>query len=309
MSKFKFATLAYSTINLGDDIQTVATLPYLNHPSISFDRDSLALQESEDKIIILMNAWWAANPENAFPPANCFLPVFIGFHIAASFTQYFSQPKCVAYLKTHAPIGCRDVFTMNILQQMGVDTFFSGCLSTTFEKRESEPVNGKIIMVDTARVDYLIPLLLKKEAIVTTHAYTGDRALRENAVNDLMHLYRTTASLIITTRLHSALTCSAIGIPVVFFFNPEDPRASSAEQIGLPLYQYQLSKPPWLKKYLRKLRLISLWRWYEVLYFKIRYRFFYPINWNPDPLDIEKHKSILRSKTAETIEAILHRAS
>jgi hypothetical protein len=303
----RFATLSYSSINLGDDIQTVATLPFLNQPSHSFDRDTLALQQSEYTYIILMNAWWAVDPKRAFPPPGCFLPVFIGFHLAQSSLWHFSETHCVAYLKTHAPIGCRDLYTMKTLQQWGVEAFFSGCLSTTFYKRDKEVIHGKIILVDAARADSLIPDSLKKEAIITTHRYTRDPATREKAVNDLLHLYRTSASMVITTRLHAALTCSAMGIPVVFFFNPKDPRASSATQIGLPMYPYYFAIPAWLKKGLNKLHIFFLWRWFECLYFSLRYTLFKKINWRPNILDFEKHKSELRGKTSEMIQTILQR--
>lgn len=304
MSQIRSAVLSYSTSNLGDDLQTVAALPFLPPPTHSFDRDTLALQQSEDAYIILMNAWWADNPENAFPPASCFLPVFIGFHISSAAVSYFSKPHCVAYLKARCPIGCRDLFTMNLLQQWGVEAFFSGCLTTTFEKREKEPVAGKVILVDTARVNYLIPASLKKDAMVLTHSFNGNPDTREKAVYDLLNLYRTTASLVITARLHAALTCSALGIPVVFFFQPEDPRVSTAAQIGLPIYPYLLNHPAWLIKFLKKLRLFTLWIHYEELYFGLQYRFKKQINWTPGPLDFENHKSGLRAKTIAMIGAI-----
>ena len=304
MSQIRPALLSYSTMNLGDDLQTVATLPFLPHPAHSFDRDTLALQQNEGTFIILMNAWWASYPENAFPPASCFLPVFIGFHISSSSASYFSQPHCIAYLKAHGPIGCRDLFTMKMLQQWGVEAFFSGCLTTTYEKREKIPETGKVILVDTARVNYLIPASLRQDAMALTHMFNGDPDTREKAVNDL---YRTTASLVITTRLHAALTCSAMGIPVVFFFRPEDPRASTAAQIGLPIYPYLLNPPAWLKKWLKKFRLFDLWIRYEEIYFGLRYRFIKQINWTPAPLDFENHKVGLRAKTTAMIDAILHR--
>jgi hypothetical protein len=46
---------------------------------------------------------------------------------------------------------------MNHLTRLGVDAFFSGCLTTTFEKRETEPLAGKIFLVDTERMEHLIP--------------------------------------------------------------------------------------------------------------------------------------------------------
>ena len=307
MPGIHYARLTYTTSNLGDDIQTVATLPFLNHTSYSFNRDTLALEKSDEQYIIIMNAWWAAVPEKAFPPAGCFLPVFIGFHLTQSSVAYFSRTHCVDYLKAHAPIGCRDIATINILKTWSVETFFSGCLTTTFQRRESEPVTGKIFLVDTERVNYLIPSIFKEGAVQVTHQYTGDSANREKAVEDLLHQYRTSASLIITTRLHAALTCSAMGIPVVFFFHPDDPRATTAEQIGLSMHKYFLIQPGWLKKGMIKFHITFLWTWFEKVIFWTKYTFFQKIEWNPQPLSFEGHKNKLIDKTREMIQIQLNR--
>jgi hypothetical protein len=128
-------------------------------------------------------------------------------------------------------------------------------------------------------------------------------------VEDLLHQYRTSASMVITTRLHAALTCSAMGIPVVFFFHPKDPRASSAGQIGLAIHTYFRLKPKWVKKVLVKFHLTFLWTWYESVFFVIKYTVFNKINWDPGPLHFETHKATLRAKTVEMIQSQVSRFS
>jgi Polysaccharide pyruvyl transferase len=309
MSGINFARLTYTTNNLGDDIQTVATLPFLQHTSYAFNRDTLALQQSDKKYIILMNAWWAAVPENAFPPAECFIPVFIGFHLTQSSVAYFSQPHCIDYLKANAPIGCRDIATATILKRWGIETFFSGCLTTTFERRDKTPDAGKVFLVDTERIDFLIPVALKKGAKRLSHHYEGDPSLREETVHHLLSEYRNSASLVITTRLHAALTCSSMGIPVVFFFHPRDPRATTAEQIGLRMHKYFLKQPRWVKKGLIRFRIAFLWVWVERILFWTRYTFFQKIEWHPQPLSFDGHKNNLINKTREIIQTQLKRFS
>ena len=41
--------------------------------------------------------------------------------------------KGIAYLKKHAPIGCRDKFTVQILNEKGIDAYFTGCLTLTLD--------------------------------------------------------------------------------------------------------------------------------------------------------------------------------
>jgi len=53
-------------------------------------------------------------------------------------------------------------------------------------------------------------------------------------------MYEEEASLVITTRLHTALPCMAMGIPVVFFGSPTDGRTSIVRDIGGTTYDQRL---------------------------------------------------------------------
>lgn len=299
----RFANLSYHTENLGDDVQSIACLPFVGQNPEPLDRDTLALQERDEKYILIMNGWWADQPTSAFPPAACIIPVFIGFHIAAQHTEHFLKPHCLEYFKKHQPIGCRDAYTTAILQQHGIDAFFSGCLSTSFEKIEG-PDNGKIYLVDAERIDYLIPDEIRQNATRLTHRFAGNDDARNNAVKDLLDAYRNKPSLVITTRLHAALPCSAMGIPVVLFFHPDDPRASTATQIGLRIYKPYLVRPHWIKNILVRSRTTNLWTYYEQARLAFHYKFFEKINWNPEPLDFEEHKKKIIRQTKDKIQYI-----
>jgi len=54
------------------------------------------------------------------------------------------------------------------------------------------------------------------------------RILAQNALDE----YREHASLVITTRLHCALPCVAMGIPVVFVGDPDDKRLSPIRELA-----------------------------------------------------------------------------
>ena len=300
-----FARLTYSSENLGDDLQTLATMPFLGDKTVPFDRDELRHQESDQRYLLVMNGWWAGHPEKAFPPADCFVPVFIGFHIAESHSNYFTTPQCIAYFKKYEPIGCRDLFTKDLLETEGVKCFFSGCLSTTFDLAYPSDEEKRIYLVDAERVEHLIPNSLKENALRLTHRFCGGTIEREVAVQDLMGHYNRKPPLVITTRLHAALTCSALGIPVVFFFHPDDARASTALQIGLKMYQPSFKVSDAFKRFLIKTNTVRLWRQYEKFRIWMYYRFFEKIDWQPAPLNLEEHKRKLRNQTMEKITEII----
>lgn len=251
-----------------------------------------------------MNAWWADQPENAFPPADCFVPVFIGFHIAERHSEYFTTPRCIEYLKNYEPIGCRDLFTQELLETNGVKCFFSGCLSTTFEMVNPTVEERRVYLVDTDRVEHLIPNAFKENALCLTHHYRGSANERDATVQQLMSHYKRKPPLVITTRLHAALTCSALGIPVVFFFNQEDKRATTALQIGLRMYRPTFMVPDIIKRFLIKTNTVELWRSYEKFRIWIHYRYFEKIDWHPAPLNFEEHKTKLRDQTLKKIREI-----
>jgi hypothetical protein len=296
-----FAKITYSSTNLGDDIQTLATLPFLGDQPVAVDREELATYVSNKKMILLMNGWWAHEPAKAFPPADCFEPIFIGFHIAKRHEDYFLQPHCLSYFKKYQPIGCRDEYTSRILREHGVESFFSGCLSTTFDQRVLQEKPTKIFLVDTKLVDHLIPERIKHHAIKLTHVFHGTKEERENALQKLMTAYRDEARLVITTRLHAALLCSALGVPVVFFFDKQDPRASTATQVSLTMYDAIPFAPGWLKKLLVRSGTKQLWGIYHRIVSGLEYKFFKKIDWDPEPRDLEEHKRRLKNQTLSLI--------
>ena len=80
-----------------------------------------------------MNAWFMHHPEN-FPPTDCINPLYISFHVQERLADRMLTPKVIEHLKKYAPIGCRDTATRDLLQNRGIDSYFSGCLTLTLGK-------------------------------------------------------------------------------------------------------------------------------------------------------------------------------
>ena len=178
--------------------------------------------------ILIANGWYLHNRSN-WPPAPELDPVFVSFHMADAW-----QPgdEALGYLRRHAPIGCRDLSTVRRLQAYGVDAYFTGCLSLTLTNPFSaEARTGPVVLCDAdlgydggyppsarSMVQRLIPSRVLEGATVVeqecAERYRNDyRWKTRRAMAQLELLAR--ARLVITTRLHCALPCRALGTPVI----------------------------------------------------------------------------------------------
>ncbi len=249
----KYASLKYhhKSMNLGDVIQSLAAEQYLPRVDVWLERDALNDIPGDTGYLTIMNGWFTSHPSN-WPPALSLLPVFFGFHIANKEKIYevmFSQAS-LDYFKNHEPIGCRDRKTAELLSARGIHTFYSQCLTLTFPKRRNPPKDGLIFIVDAAGIP--LPAEMEKRARYITHDIpcdTPDEGMRDKA-RGLLDMYRDRAELVITTKLHCALPCIAMGIPVIFFGDPFEYRISIVKDIGIDIL-------PMPAKRLRRLYRIS----------------------------------------------------
>ena len=235
-------TIAYGQLisragNIGDDLQSLAATQHLPSPaSVLVDRDLIHRISQVAPLALIMNGWFSGNAE-AWPPSPCIHPIFVGFHVCDGFKATIQRHA--DYLKAFEPIGVRDAATGRFLESLGICTETTYCLTLTFPQREQAPADGKIFIVDAQ--DIAIPRSLRKRAIKMTHRMPplGPDVTLPLA-QKLLEMYREQASLVITTRLHTALPCMAMGIPVVFFGSRADGRTSIVNDIGGTIYDRHL---------------------------------------------------------------------
>ncbi len=288
----KFSSFKYRISgNLGDQIQTLAAMQYFDHIDKFFYRDELALVEEDDNYIIIMNGWFSWSPEKCLPTSKNLVPIFYSFHIADnSSKKFFLSERIIEFFKKHEPIGCRDRKTTELLKEKGVNAFYSKCITLTFPKREKEPKNGKIYIVDAERVP--IPEFIKKQAVFISHnisdIHSNDCKLR--LAKDILDEYRKNAKLIITTRLHAALPAIAMGIPVIFFGDEKDYRLAILNDLKQKIYHFKKPKNLFSKII------------FDILFSIKRILNVYLIDWNPKPLDIEAEKVKIKTKLEEMIK-------
>lgn len=237
----KFGVLYHrSNMNIGDDIQAYAASRYL--PSIDYfiDREHINDFKSDgnEPVAVIMNAWYMWHKWN-WPPSRCIVPHMVGFHYADH--KLASQPgsplKFEAlediggdWLKAYGPIGCRDLFTMEKLKGMGIDAYFSGCISLTLPKMPKRQVEKEyvcIVDVEEAVKKRLLEILQSTgyEVRIISQIRARDPPLswedRKRIVEDLLTSYRN-AKYVITRRLHCALPCLSQGTPVLIIKAKKD---------------------------------------------------------------------------------------
>lgn len=229
------------TNNLGDDVQSIAQQQLLDElePSakrVFVDRERLKFYGGPP-ITLLMNAWFMHNGL-AFPPPETVRPVFVSFHLNARREDFLKRH--LEYFKSHAPIGCRDDGTREMLKARGVDAYTSKCLSLLLEPPPPDAKREGVYLVDLCdselnKVSYIenldekllrcIPPEIMERGVRVTHelppGFSPGPHWRMAAMRALLNKYRT-AELVITARLHCALPCRAFGTPVIFLHTKYD---------------------------------------------------------------------------------------
>ena len=135
-------------------------------PSIDgfVNREELSQYDGEECVVI-MNGWFMHIPNN-WPPSKKIQPVFLSFHINIEASEKMLTNHGITYLKENEPIGCRDRYTLNLLRQSGIESWFTGCLTLTLgnkyssiEKKENVYFVDPCIPNSRDRMDRLVVLL------------------------------------------------------------------------------------------------------------------------------------------------------
>ena len=235
--------------NLGDDIQSLAVknalnLIYSNPKFEYFGRDYLSYYNAEGGGVVIMQGWFAHN-YSFLPPKNL-LPVFVGTHFSEYIQKYllFVLARCPTYFQNKS-IGCRDLYTLEFCQSLGLNAYFSRCLTLTLPKREPKASQNKIFFVNLPK-EFLpfIPKDIKEQAepinqqvVVFDRIDLNDDSCCLKMAESLLGRYKNEAKLIITSALHCAAPFVAMGISVILCrSNNEQTTRFSALNGILPIY-------------------------------------------------------------------------
>lgn len=222
----KYGVLVFKeTTNIGDDVQSYASRRFLPHYKYLIEREELISFESENNEVVssIMNAWYSHKAYNCILPNNI-NPFFVAMHITENKKDYFTTgygKECFGKYN----IGARDESTLKILKDAEMQSYFSGCLTLTLQKFDNVKKENNIVVVDVRdnELEY-IKSKSKSDILEITHNVDPDSyskipfETRFENVEKLLKTYQS-AKLVITSRLHVALPCLALGTPVLLIEN------------------------------------------------------------------------------------------
>lgn len=128
--KYKLLSIrGESQTNIGDYIQALASAQFYPNADGFVNREELKNYDGEECAMI-MNGWYMHHPEQ-WPPSDKINPLFVAVHFNSLSKDKLLSDESIAYLKRHEPIGCRDLYTCDMLKSKGINAYFSGCMTLT----------------------------------------------------------------------------------------------------------------------------------------------------------------------------------
>jgi hypothetical protein len=218
--------------NIGDDIQAIAAAQFLPDSTIYIEREFLGSFQYPRSLPTVINGWfmWTARtgwnnqrpaPERSWPPPECVDPLLISIHLEPDFVPEALSEEGIRFFRSHGPVGARDKFTHRVLEERGVPSYFSGCLTLTLENPyKNEDRDNIVYVVDLpSDVEKIIRRQCKMPVVRLTHHEkepdtSSDNQYLLSRAEIVLEQYRR-AKCVITSRLHAAMPCLAFETPVV----------------------------------------------------------------------------------------------
>jgi hypothetical protein len=265
----RFALLDYPGIaNLGDTIQALAARRFLPRVDALVPRERLSapVAGQDAPVRMILNGWFMH--DTAFwPPNPAIEPLLISMHfvqggrprlrrwVRSRLERMLSGPGA-DFLRRWGPVGARDAFSLEQLERRGIPAYYSGCLTLTLPRRDGIARSDAIIASDLPP-DALSYLRATATGPVEEVTHLGgehlDAAGRDRAANALLDRYAGAAA-VVTTRIHAALPCLALGTPVLLVHDARPPRrvgdmtalfhSCSLDDFARGRHGFDLTNPP-----------------------------------------------------------------
>lgn len=280
-------------VNLGDPIQSCAVknlyreMGIREEDMIPVPRYDLENYEGEECVCVINSASnyeELAYDSHFMPPSHRIHAVVMSLHLHRDLSE-----EEAAYYRQCGGVGCRDAYTVSYLQSLGIDAYLTGCLTLTLPRRTQEQARGadKVYLLDApADIMRIMPREIREEGIALTNIERYGNPGNRNRISvedayaehrkgeERLSLLRDTARLVITSKLHVASPCLAMGIPVILAKNHFGERFGFIDRL-IPTYTPE----------------------------------HYPeINWNPAPVDIETEKARIKELFFHKVRAAAGRA-
>lgn len=241
--------------NLGDGIQTIALeniYSHMNIPDSDIEEIEICKLNNYDGEYVLLPMYSMALGIGfaKMPLSPRIIPVFISTHIAKTELTIME----IDFLKSYAPIGCRDEFSLNTCRRYQIPAYISGCITVTMPLRNSIPNSKKTFFVDTPdSLLNFVPKEISEISEFTTHIVSLDHRVMN--VDDARYCYSLStkqlekyykeATLIVSSKQHAIIPCMAAGIPVIAATENISQRFSWFDKY-IPIYgESQFSEIDW----------------------------------------------------------------
>ena len=239
--------------NIGDYVQTKAVIDLVGSRNIKIlDRENLD-KYNDNVIQTIINGWFMESPEN-WPPSEKIKPLFISFHLNPSIKTEFLKDESIKYFKSHEPVGCRDIYTRDILLEKGINAYYSSCITTTIDRNnylKSKTQAEGIIVIGAfdrlkptldyksslklllsifkypfKKIDYTLKLskfnrhLKNQNFKIKRYSKLNKRSIKShneglNLASEMLEKIAE-SEVMITSRIHAALPALAMGLKVIF---------------------------------------------------------------------------------------------
>lgn len=235
------------TKNIGDDIQSYAASRLLPKVDYYIEREHMdVFRPAEDECVTTIMNGWFMNNKLAWPVSPCINPLYISMHFlkkdSLKVDDDFLKGLGGEDLIAHGPVGARDLSTLHMLENNGIPAYFSGCITLTLthiRKLDIEKPYVCLTDVSSETIQYVKAQYPNMQFRVIEHEssdgpYKVDQTAswsdRFQKVEKLLETYRN-ATAVITTRLHCAMPCLALNVPVLFL--KEDSLIEGSRMDGL----------------------------------------------------------------------------
>lgn len=252
--------------NIGDEIQALTGLQFLPYNDVFLDRDTwkvlpkdvrciynstldkdpakrkllvhgkeCSIMARKDSVTAFLNAWYGRSRQHWPPPASVD-PVLISMYAGPLVREMFSTRSAVSYLRKRGPVGARDTGTLEFFNLNNIPAFLSACATLMFRRNQKQ--SSEYFLADVKGIDTknIIPKEIHKKMTKLTHIIKQeirfDRITRLTKAVGLIDLY-SSAKLVITARIHVALPCVAMGVPVIFLNSEHLPGGGGNRTAGL----------------------------------------------------------------------------
>lgn len=242
----KYGLISYDyTTNLGNEIQSIAARRFLPKVDYYIEHEKLEQFDSQDKVKMIMNGFFVDCPA-AWPPSDKINPLLVSMHFSTTNEKKiaaFLSSESKEYFSQQGSVGCRDMHSLNFLQENDIEAHFTGCLTLTLDSGNQKSLQNDdegYIIVNIDNADPILSFLKEKtdkkiyriqqEMMPSFEkAFPGQMPLklynlssyynyREKffMAENLLKVYEN-ASCVLTDRLHCALPCLAFKTPVILF--------------------------------------------------------------------------------------------